>query len=91
MGFPLSLANDEKVVVWSGWQNSNIAKMSAISFNFINDKEKEIHVGTIAQEWEKILPEVVRKGMDGYLSMDYSATALVSAIVLAREAEKQKD
>lgn len=71
--------------------SGDIAKMSAISFNFINDKEKEIHVGTIAQEWEKILPEVVRKGMDGYLSMDYSATALVSAIVLAREVEKQKD
>lgn len=68
-----------------------IAKMPAISFNFINDKEKEIHVGTIAQEWEKILPQVVRKGYDGYLSMDYAATALVSAITLAKEVEKQKD
>jgi cell division protein FtsB len=43
-------------------------------------------VGTIAQKWQEILPQVVRTASDRdrTLSMDYQAAALVSAIVTAR-------
>lgn len=42
-------------------------------------------VGTLAQYWQRLLPEAVTADGDGYLSMSYGTTALLAAIVTARK------
>lgn len=69
--------------------SETIAQMPSIYFNFIGKEDK--HVGTIAQEWQKILPEVVKTTSNGTLSMDYASTSMVCAISLAKEIVKLKE
>lgn len=65
--------------------SEDIAKTRAIQFTWKNENmTQDMQVGAVAQEWEKILPEVVRCN-DGRLSLDYGVAALVSAIKLAGE------
>ena len=46
-----------------------------------------LHVGSSAQYWRTVLPEVVLEAKDekGTLSMQYGVAALVSAIIIARK------
>ena len=67
-----------------------IASASLIRFTWKNRHDKTIHVGGIAQEWEKILPEAVVKDADGRLSMDYGVIGMVAAVSLAREMQDQQ-
>ena len=62
-----------------------IANAPAVQFTWKGDRAKEgLQVGTYAQYWQAVLPEVVMdKG--GELSMQYGVTALVSAIITARK------
>ena len=59
--------------------------------DLINDKnENKIHVGLIAQEVEKILPEVVVTADDGYKSINYGS--IVSVLINAmKEQQSQID
>lgn len=65
-----------------------------ISFTWKNDSSNK-HIGSIAQEVEKILPEVVETGEDGYKSIDYGVLGTVSGVMaikqLARLQEKIKE
>ena len=49
--------------------------------------DKGLHVGSSAQYWRTVLPEVVLEAKDekGTLSMQYGVAALVSAITIARK------
>lgn len=44
-----------------------------------------IHVGTSAQYWKTILPEVVTSDKKGYLSMQYDVIALLASVTTARK------
>lgn len=46
--------------------------------------------GSSAQDWEKILPEVVSAGTDGTLALAYGNAALVSAVELAKRVVAQE-
>lgn len=61
-----------------------IAKMPAVLYKWTDRDDDTIHVGTLAQNWQPVLPQVV-KGKDT-LSMNYSVAALVSSVVIARKA-----
>ena len=67
-----------------------IASASLIRFIWKNRHDSRVHVGGIAQEWEKILPEAVVKDADGRLSMDYGVIGMVAAVSLAREMQDQQ-
>ena len=73
-----------------------IASASLIRFTW-NDKAgtddtRTVHVGGIAQEWEKILPEAVQEAADGRLSMDYGKSGWAAAVSLAKKVvEQQKE
>ena len=68
-----------------GLSVADIAAMPAVRFRWNSGRDTQtMHVGTIAQAWQTLLPEVVLEGSDGLLSMDYASAALVSAIVTAR-------
>lgn len=63
-----------------------IALARLIRFTWKDRKfDKNEHVGGIAQEWQKILPEAVHESADGTLSMDYGAIGMISAVTLARK------
>ena len=64
----------------------DIANAPVITFKWKNkDIDEDVHIGTSAQYWNEILPEAISVSFDGYLSMDYSAAALSSAITVARK------
>jgi hypothetical protein len=63
-----------------------IALARLIRFTWKDRKfDKNEHVGGIAQEWQKILPEAVHEAADGTLSMDYGTIGMISAVTLARK------
>ena len=63
----------------------DIANAPAIHFTWKNKRDKEKHVGTIAQYWQKITPECVHQSKRRFLTMNYDVIALVNTIALARE------
>ena len=69
------------------WQPalSEIASAPIARYTLKADDAKRMRVGSIAQYWQKVMPETVREGADGILSMDYGTISLVSVIALARE------
>lgn len=68
-----------------------IADAPAVRFVWKHRENHSLQAGTVAQYWEDVLPEVVKKRSDGMLSMDYAVAALVSAITLAREVRTLKE
>lgn len=53
---------------------NNIMNMDIVSFNFADEKNAESqirHYGIIAQELQEIYPDLVQKGEDGYLAVNY--------------------
>lgn len=67
----------------------SIGNAPSIRFKWRKDGTQD--VGSIAQYWEKILPQTVRKDPMGYLSLDYGKAALISAISIAREVINDKE
>lgn len=63
-----------------------IAKARAVEFYWKDKRDTDLHVGSIAQDWQKILPQAVFE-KDGELSMDYSVIALMCGITIARKVE----
>ena len=63
-----------------------IAQARAVEFYWKDKRDKDLHVGSIAQDWQKILPQAVFE-KDGELSMDYSVIALMCGITIARKVE----
>jgi hypothetical protein len=62
-----------------------IAKMPAVRFEWKNNENPGIFIGTLAQNWREILPEAVHTLDDGTLSFDYQSAAIVALINLADE------
>ena len=75
------------------WQPalSEIADAPIAIYTIKDDADKHRRVGSIAQYWQKVMPETVREGADGILSMDYGTISLVSVIALAREVKRLKE
>lgn len=63
-----------------------IASMPSVYYRW-KKGDKSLHVGSIAQDWQTILPEVVETNVDkeGNLSLNYGVAALISAITTARK------
>lgn len=62
-----------------------IAEMPAVRFSWIDKSKPGIFIGTLAQPWQKLLPEAVHTMTDGVLSFDYQSAAIVAVINLAKE------
>lgn len=67
----------------------DIAATRLVNFKYKNSPSEVIHVGTIAQDWQKILPNVVSEN-DGILSVSYDLIATAASITAAREIVKLK-
>lgn len=71
-----------------------IANAPAVNFTWKKDADKENKkelVGTLAQYWQVVLPQVVGEGKDGKLNMQYGNAAMVSSIVTAKEVVALKE
>lgn len=73
----------------------DIANVRVVDFKFNNDETNTIHTGSIAQDWQDILPNAVKSNVDKdtneeYLSLNYDAVSVVSAVTAAKEIVKLK-
>lgn len=62
-----------------------ISKAPAIAYHWNYDETKTRRVGTIAQYWQNVLPEVVVEDDLGNLGLNYSELSAISVISLAKE------
>ena len=83
----LSDARHKNVIGDTGLTVEQIAEAPAIRFTWKDRDNQNVFAGSIAQYWQKVLPEVVQSQADGTLSLDYQVTALMAAIVTARKVE----
>ena len=67
-----------------------IADAPAVLFKWRDSQEDTEHVGTIAQYWRDVMPQVVCEDHEGNLSMQYGTAALVAVISVARELREIK-
>lgn len=65
----------------------DIAKAPLIRYTLKSDEKKEMHIGSVAQYWQNVMPETINESNDGTLSMDYGTISLVSVVTLARKLE----
>lgn len=60
-------------------------------FEWKDNKALGEQVGTIAQYWQRELPQVVHDRGDGYLSMQYDVTALLGTITIAKMVQNHEE
>lgn len=65
----------------------DIANAPSVKYLWKHNRELGMQVGSIAQYWQKILPEAVHEDNDGYLSMEYGVIALLASISTARKVQ----
>ena len=81
----LSDVRHKNVIGDTGLTVEQIAEAPAIRFTWKDRDDQSVFAGSIAQYWQKVLPEVVKSQADGTLSLDYQVTALMASIVTARK------
>jgi hypothetical protein len=64
---------------------NTLANAPAIHFTWKEKSDTRAHVGTIAQYWQDVVPEVVTESKDGYLSMQYDVLAMLAAVSVAKK------
>lgn len=69
---------------------SMIAEAPIIRYSMKDDEAHRMRVGTVAQYWEKVMPEAVSKADDGILSIAQGDICMVCIIAMAREIERLK-
>lgn len=67
-----------------------VSALRNVYYIFKNDETKIKRVGFIAQDMEKVLPEVVNQNADGYMGIEYSATTVLLCAAI-QELKKQND
>lgn len=60
-------------------------------FEWKSNKALGAQVGTIAQYWQRALPQVVHDRGDGYLSMQYDVAALLGTITIAKRVQNHEE
>ena len=68
-----------------------IADAPIIRYTMKDDKMHRMRVGSVAQYWEKVMPETVSKDNDGVLSIAQGDICMVNVIALAREVRKLRE
>jgi hypothetical protein len=64
---------------------ADIANAPLIHYTLKDDPLRRVRIGSIAQYWQKVLPESVSTDKEGYLSMSYDVQAHAAVVVLARK------
>ena len=89
----VSVVSDERKKIVSKEMVLDLDKISdapSVLFKWRDSQDETEHVGTIAQYWQKVLPQVVCEDHEGNLSMQYGTAALMAVISVARELREIK-
>ena len=89
----MSVSSDERIKTIKNNlepEIEDIAKARIVDFTYNNDESNTVHAGSIAQDWQNVIPNAVNENEDGMLSLDYGAIATVSAVTAAKEIVKLK-
>ena len=82
----LSVISSDRRLKYVGKENvsglDKIRQLKVFNYTFKKDKAKEPHVGVIAQDLQKVFPNAVKKGADGFLTirMEDMFYAVINAI-----------
>ena len=68
----------------------DIAAVRVVDFSYKRDRFNTPRAGSIAQDWQEVIPNAVTENQEGILSLDYGAVATVSAVTAAKEIVKLK-
>lgn len=85
---PVAISSDERlktIISDVSPKTEDIARARTVDFYYNNDSGKHIRTGSIAQDWQKIIPNVVHENEDGTLNLEYASAALVSVVSVAKE------
>lgn len=63
----------------------DIANVRVVDYQLKSDEKKVTHTGTIAQDWQALVPNAVVTTGDGTLALDYSAVAVAASVAAAKE------
>ena len=66
---------------------TDVANAPSVKFLWKDRRKEGMQVGSIAQYWQKVLPEAIVEGADGELTMSYGVIALLASIATARKVE----
>lgn len=64
----------------------DMASVPLVRFRWKNDAAGTEHVGTVAQYWQRVVPELVGETQEGWLTMDYQTAGVVVGVTAARKA-----
>ena len=67
---------------------ADIANAPLIHYTLKDDPLRRVRIGSIAQYWQKVLPESVSTDKEGTLSMSYDLQAHAAVVVLARRVQE---
>jgi hypothetical protein len=74
---------------WEPIAENFVEKLAAVKTGtYTRTDIEERQAGSSAQDWQKLLPEVVRAGNDDILSLAYGNAAVVACVELAKEVMK---
>jgi hypothetical protein len=62
----------------------DIAKVRIVDYTY-KAYPDVVRAGSIAQDWEPVIPNSTRRDHEGYMTLDYGAASLISAVTAARE------
>lgn len=74
----------KNIINENGLSLEELSTIKPTRFTWKDGRDDRIHVGGIADDVMKVLPEVVFKGNDGVLSMDYASAAFVMTASLIK-------
>lgn len=79
-----SMRSMKNIINENGLSLEELSTIKPTRFTWKDGRDDRVHVGGIADDVMKVLPEVVFKGSDGVLSMDYASAAFVMAASLIK-------
>ena len=79
------------VIMNAGASIEQIADAPIFYYRLKGSPETTLALGSSAQYWQQVFPNAISENPDGFLSMDYSAIALASAVITARTVQNHED
>lgn len=85
-----SMRSMKNIINENGLSLKELSIIKPTRFTWKDGRDDRIHVGGIADDVMKVLPEVVFKGSDGVLSMDYASASFVMAASLTKHVSEHE-
>lgn len=75
----------KNILTHPNYSAEQLASLPLVKYTWKDKENDSIHLGSIAQDVERIIPEVVNIDNEGYKSLDYATLGAIGVISLARE------